>query len=132
MISNAEKALTEACRICNCAVFDFTVAPVFMDSASSKGYHKWAVEFSKLPDSIEHFADVLDESLGMCNSDYAAKRSGNATMERLQILQLAPGTFMKWMAGRNKLGGQNKVPRLYGDMRFIDELIHLAAVQDSN
>ena len=132
MISNAEKALTEACRICNCAVSDFTVAPVFMDSASSKGYHKWAVEFSTLPDSIEHFADVLDEWLGMCNSDYAARRSGNATMERLQILQLAPGTFMKWMAGRNKLGGQNKVPRLYGDMRFIDGLIHLAAAQDSN
>ena len=59
------------------------------------------------------------------NSDYAAKRLGNATMERLQIASLAHGTFFKWMAARNKIGGQNKVPRLYGDMRYIDELIRL-------
>lgn len=132
MISNAEKALAEACRSCRCSVNDFTVAPVFMEltqgsgnmatPASSKGRHKWAIEFSAMPQDINEFADTLDKALAMCNSDYAAKREGNATMERLQIIALKQGTFMKWMESRNKLGGQNKVPRLYGDSRFIDEL----------
>lgn len=125
MISNAETALANACRECNCSVSEFTVAPVFMDSANSKGYHKWAIEFSEPPADIEKFADLLDKALGECNSDYAAKREGNATMERLQIISLAPGTFLKWMERRNKLGGQNKVPRLYGEMRFINELVEV-------
>ena len=126
MISNAEKALVDACRECKCSVSEFTVAPVFMDSVDSKGYHKWAVEFSTLPDSIDHFAMTLDAALGRYNSDYAAKRSGDATMVRLEIASLKPGTFMKWMEKRNKVGGQNKVPRLYGDLRFVEELVQLS------
>ena len=43
-------------------------------------------------------------------------------MERLQVIALPKGSFLKWMESRNKLGGQNKVPRLYGNLKFIDEL----------
>ncbi len=124
MISNAENALAKTCMECNCSVTDFTVAPVFME-LGSKGYHKWAIEFTNPPADMEFFANLLDRNLAHVNSDYAAKRLGNATMERLQITSLAHGTFFKWMAARNKIGGQNKVPRLYGDMRYIDELIRL-------
>ncbi len=133
MISNAEKALAQACKICKCSVNEFTVAPVFMEftanrgntntPASCKGRHKWAIEFSTYPQDINEFAEVLDKELTMCNSDYAAKRDGNATMERLQPVVLKQGTFMKWMESRNKLGGQNKVPRLYGNSKFMDELL---------
>ncbi len=122
MISNAEKAIVKACSECDCSISEFTVAPVLMNDAKSKGYHKWAIEFSSRPHDVEKFADVLDRILGECNSDYAAKRSGNATMERLQIIPLQEGTFIRWMEKRNKLGGQNKVPRLYQNLKFIDEL----------
>ncbi|MBQ7999545.1 MAG: hypothetical protein IJ296_09530 [Bacteroidales bacterium] len=47
-------------------------------------------------------------------------------MVRLEIASLKPGTFMKWMEKRNKVGGQNKVPRLYGDLRFVEELVQLS------
>lgn len=150
MISNAEKALSEACRACHCSITDFTVAPVFMklnapapsvtktesdpglngafcpspqNSITTKGYHQWAIEFSKPPQDMQEFAKILDNALTLQNSDYQAKRQNNATMEPLQIINLKPGTFFKWMDGKNKLGGQNKVPRLYGNSKFIDELI---------
>ncbi|MEF9930748.1 MAG: GH3 auxin-responsive promoter family protein, partial [Bacteroidales bacterium] len=51
------------------------------------------------------------------------KRKNSATMEQLKIISLTGGTFYKWMESRNKLGGQNKVPRLYSNSCFIDELI---------
>ena len=122
MISNAESALSATCRECNCSVTEFTVAPVFME-LGSKGFHKWAIEFSNPPDDLEFFANLLDKNIANVNSDYAAKRVGSATMERLEILSLEHGTFFKWMSEREKIGGQNKVPRLYGTTKFIDELI---------
>lgn len=124
MIGNAEKALVQACNECNCSVSEFTVGPVFMSGANTKGYHKWAIEFSRKPADLQAFAVCLDSFLCNCNSDYAAKRSGNATMERLQIIPLPEGTFIRWMEKRNKLGGQHKVPRLHQNLQFIDELCY--------
>ena len=124
MISNAENALARTCNECNCSVSDFTVAPVFME-LGRKGYHRWAIEFSNPPKDIEFFTSLLDRNIAHFNSDYAAKRLGNATMERLEIVSLPHGTFYKWMESRGKAGGQNKVPRLYGNMKFIDELVAL-------
>lgn len=97
-----------------------------------QGCHIWAIEFSdsqRNPGSptfdsaaVEEFAEVLDRELTAINSDYEAKRSPGSTMQRLKILPLAPGTFLKWMQQRGKLGGQNKVPRLWKDQTFINQL----------
>ena len=129
MISNAEQALARACTECGCTVTDFTVAPVFMelgeDSRTSKGHHKWAVEFGTPPMNLKGFASTLDYFLTTLNSDYEAKREGNATMGPLELVVLEKGTFLKWMQQRGKAGGQNKVPRLYKDVRFIKELVSM-------
>ena len=126
MIANAEGALAKACAKCKCSVTDFTVAPVFMElgsnSQASKGYHKWAIEFSVPPADIGEFAAQLDRYLTTLNSDYEAKRASDATMKQLGIVTLPQGTFLKWMQQKGKIGGQNKVPRLYKDDRFIREL----------
>ena len=129
MISNAEQALAMACKECGCSVAEFTVAPAFMklegDSHASKGYHKWAVEFSTPPADTAAFAAALDRCLTAVNSDYEAKRAANATMLQLELITLKPGTFLKWMRQRGKVGGQNKVPRLHNDSQFIDQLLAL-------
>ena len=39
-----------------------------------------------------------------------------------QIMSVPPGTFYKWMQKRGKLGGQNKIPRLANDRKYLDEL----------
>lgn len=129
MISNAEQALAKACSKCKCSVSDFTVAPVYMelgeDAQTSKGFHRWAVEFSVPPRNKEEFASVLDYYLTTLNSDYEAKRAGDATMQQLDMVSLPKGTFLKWMQQRGKVGGQNKVPRLFKDERFVKELMEL-------
>ena len=129
MISNAEQAIAKACAKCRCNVADFTVAPVFMelgeDVQASKGFHRWVVEFSTPPRNTDEFASVLDYYLTTLNSDYEAKRAGNATMQQLDLVVLPKGTFLRWMQQRGKVGGQNKVPRLYKDERFVKELMDL-------
>ena len=124
MIDNAEKALASACKLCNCAIRAFTVAPVFMD-LRRKGCHLWAIEFAKAPASISDFERILDAELTKVNSDYEAKRAGDATMQRLKIMQLKDNTFVRWMESRGKLGGQNKVPALWKDQTFINQLKEL-------
>ena len=127
MISNAEQALAMACRECHCSVAEFTVAPAFMklgeNSQATKGYHKWAVEFAVPPADLNAFAATLDKCLTAVNSDYEAKRAGNATMLQLELITLKSGTFLKWMRQRGKVGGQNKVPRLHNDSQFIEQLL---------
>ena len=129
MISNAEQALAMACHECNCSVTDFTVAPVFMElgenAQTSKGYHRWAVEFGEKPADITVFAKKLDQYLTCLNSDYEAKRANDATMLMLDLVSLPAGSFLKWMQQRGKVGGQNKVPRLHKDQSFIEELVKL-------
>ena len=129
MIANAEQALAKACSKCKCNVADFTVAPVYMelgaDAQTSKGFHRWVVEFSTPPRNPEEFASVLDYYLTTLNSDYEAKRAGNATMQQLDMVVVPKGTFLRWMHQRGKAGGQNKVPRLYKDERFVKELMDI-------
>ena len=72
--------------------------------------------------SFNAFADTLDKQLTLQNSDYEAKRSGNATMSRLQLVKVPKGTFYKWMALRGKVGGQTKVPRLCNTDEYVKEL----------
>lgn len=124
IVENAERALSEACERTGGIVREFTAAPVFMDN-SGKGSHEWVVEFTKAPESLDHFTDVLDTSLRRLNSDYDAKRYQNLALLK-PILRLVPqGTFHKWMARRGKLGGQHKVPRLANDRRYVEEILEM-------
>jgi hypothetical protein len=72
---------------------------------------------------LEIFTDVLDLKLQEVNSDYEAKRYKSVTLELPHVLALADGTFMQWMRERKKMGGQNKVPRLANDRKYVDELL---------
>ena len=130
MIHNAENALHKACRLSDVTVTDFTVAPLFMNQNGGKGAHQWCIEFSaessekmKNSSALEKFTQDLDNALREQNSDYDAKRSGDATMTRLQITPLPEGTFYRWMSSREKVGGQNKVPRLSPEREFVEALL---------
>jgi hypothetical protein len=122
IVDNAESALRKACEITGARITDYTVAPIFMDS-TAKGAHEWLIEFAVPPNNVEEFANLLDVALCAENSDYEAKRSKNTTLRRLQLHAAPAGTFYKWMESRNKLGGQNKVPRLNNTREYVDELL---------
>ena len=121
IVDNADKALELACKATNATITDYTAGPVFM-SAESKGAHEWIIEFDKAPSDLDHFTRCLDEALKSVNSDYEAKRYKDLNLT-MPIVNSAPkGSFNKWLSSKNKLGGQNKAPRLSNSREYIDEL----------
>lgn len=124
IMENAEGAMQQACWQSNVLVMEYSVAPIFMN-ASVKGGHQWLVEFERPPSDMQQFASTLDTLLCAANSDYAAKRANDVTMNPLELVPLASGTFMEWMRRRGKLGGQNKVPRLWNTREYAEQLLDI-------
>lgn len=124
IVDNAENALQTACQKTGAIISEYTAGPVFMGD-NQKGAHQWIIEFEKEPADVNEFTRELDKRLQELNSDYEAKRYKNLTLE-LPNLTVAPrGTFYRWMKERGKIGGQNKIPRLSNDRKYLDELLKL-------
>ena len=124
VVENAEKALSMTCELTKCEISNYTVGPIFMGS-KTKGSHEWLIEFEKRPDDINKFMEILDLNLQRLNSDYEAKRYKSSTLEIPKIKVARKNLFYDWLASKNKLGGQNKIPRLSNSREYIDELINL-------
>ena len=56
------------------------------------------------------FAKKIDEHLKTLNDDYATERT--AALKDVQVKILPSEIFFKWFEQKNKLGGQNKFPRV--------------------
>ena len=93
--------------------------------ADAKCRHQWLIEFSVMPDSVDKFAEVLDQSLQQINSDYEAKRYKDITLQPLEIVVARPNLFHDWLKEKGKLGGQHKVPRLSNSRDYIEEMLSL-------
>jgi hypothetical protein len=122
IIDNAEEAVKRACAATGAKVNDYTACPVYM-SETEAGGHEWLFEFEELPSKLSHFASHLDTALKEVNSDYAAKRSSSLSLREPTIHVAPAGTFYAWMVGRGKVGGQNKVPRLSNERKYMEDLI---------
>ncbi len=123
MVLNTDQAIAEACKITNAIIKDYTVAPIYMSEKS--GAHQWIVEFEKEPNDLNYFTYILDNTLKEKNSDYEAKRYNNYVISTPQIIVAPPNTFYKWLKKQNKLGVQNKIPRLSNDRKFMEEIIKI-------
>jgi len=123
VVDNADKAITEACRQTGAILTEYTAAPVFLDTIKTKGGHQWLIEFSTLPDDIEKFRIVLDQTIKSLNSDYEAKRTDDIMLLPPKVTIAQEGAFLKWLANKNKLGGQHKVPRLQNDRKVMEEIL---------
>ncbi|MCZ8167799.1 MAG: GH3 auxin-responsive promoter family protein [Flavobacterium sp.] len=124
MVENTDRALAETCKQLQCEIKDYTVAPIFMQD-KEKGAHEWMIEFAQKPESIETFAKLLDETLQSLNSDYEAKRYNNMTLNPLKVNVARENLFYDWLKERNKLGGQNKIPRLSNQRDYLEQLLEL-------
>lgn len=122
IMDNAERGLEYACEKTGAQVSEYTAAPVYMDR-HAKCRHQWLIEFSKEPDDIGKFSDLLDKRLQEVNSDYEAKRSHDVTLQHLEIIKARPNLFNDWLKSKGKLGGQHKIPRLSNSRKNIEELL---------
>ena len=124
IIENAENALNKTLSKHKSRIVEYTVAPSFISKKNS-GYHQWLIEFEKKPLNISKFCEDLDNNLQELNSDYKSKRFKDITMKSLEIIIAKEKLFFDWLRLKNKLGGQNKIPRLSNDRVIIEELIKL-------
>lgn len=127
IIDNAERAIRAASEATAAVVRDYTAGPVYMGS-DGRGCHEWLVEFAQAPNDPARFAAVLDATLQEVNSDYAAKRFKATTLGAPIVRTLAEGAFYRWMESRGRLGGQNKVPRLANDRRYLDSILEMTGL----
>lgn len=121
MIENADKAISKATQLTKTEVVDYTVAPIFMEG-KEKGSHEWMIEFKTPPKNINEFKKILDETLKEVNSDYEAKRYNNMTLNPPVIHIAREGLFYDWLKQKDKLGGQNKIPRLSNTREYMETL----------
>ena len=127
MVENSDQAIAKACQITNTEIVDYTVAPIFMKN-KEKGAHEWIIEFKKKPNDIALFQKVLDETLQSLNSDYEAKRYNNMTLNPLVINIARENLFYDWLKEKDKLGGQNKIPRLSNQRDYLEQLKNMQLI----
>jgi hypothetical protein len=126
MIAQTELALARTFEEFPHSLREFTVAPRFSQTTGNPICHHWAIECQA--SEHEHpsaalFASKLDSHLCLLNSDYAAKRTGNLVLELPEVIFVQEGTFEVWLEGKNKLGGQHKIPRLSNSRKIIEEIL---------
>ncbi|MGC1391179.1 MAG: GH3 auxin-responsive promoter family protein [Bacteroidales bacterium] len=128
IVDNADKALELACKETDAVIAEYTAGPVFMNTMS-RGSHEWIIEFEIAPTDFFLFIRTLDNALKSVNSDYEAKRFKDLNLILPVVNQVPKGTFNKWLKTKNKLGGQNKVPRLSNSREYIEDLYLIAGIK---
>lgn len=122
IIDNSDYAINKACETTGAKVNDYTAAPIYMGDKNTGG-HEWIIEFDHLPVSLEIFTQHLDNYLKESNSDYEAKRQNDLALKMPIVHRMQIGGFNDWLKSKGKLGGQNKVPRLSNERKYLDELL---------
>jgi hypothetical protein len=124
MIENTDAAIYKTCAATHSEIVDYTVAPIFMHE-KEKGSHEWIIEFKTEPENLEQFENLLDQNIQNLNSDYEAKRFNNMTLNRLTLHKAKPNLFYNWLKIKDKIGGQNKIPRLSNERIYLEELLKI-------
>lgn len=122
IVDNSDHAIAMACKKTGAIVNDYTAAPVYF-SENENGAHEWLIEFEKEPDELHKFTTELDNALQSVNSDYEAKRYRNIALRMPVVNVVKKGTFQNWLSKKGRLGGQNKIPRLNNDRKYVEEII---------
>lgn len=122
IVANSDEAISKTCQILGTQVNDYTVGPIYFSKGIKPG-HQWLIDFRTPPSNLMLFAEILDKNLRSINSDYDAKRTNDMALQNLTINILPENTFQNWLRSKGKFGGQNKVPRLHNNRKFIEEIL---------
>lgn len=124
-----EYALMQAAREEGVAIAEFTVAPM-IQQGEGQSFHEWFVEFENMPRNLCSFAEKVDHNLRQKNIYYDDLITGNI-LSVLKIRPVRKNAFVDYMRSVNKLGGQNKLPRLSNTRSIAAELEKYMLFQDS-
>ena len=117
-----EVAMQRAMESTGARVNEFTVVPQITPPDNELPYHEWLVEFEKPPEDMQAFREILDSSLQEQNSYYYDLIAGKI-LQTLKVTPIKKNGFQAYMKSIGKLGGQNKVQRLYNDRQAAEGLL---------
>ena len=118
--AEAERAVSQAARESGAVVTEFTLAPQVAPE-SGLPYHEWWIEFARKPSDPDLFARVLDREMQHQNIYYRDLIQGRILRPAV-VRPLPEGAFAAYMKSVGRLGGQNKIPRLFNDRTLADGL----------
>lgn len=108
-----EKSIIAVSQKFNIQIKEFTVAPLIKNT-NNESYHEWYIEFDEVPLNIPILEKELDLNLRKLNIYYNDLIEGNI-LKPLKINVIKKNGFVDYMRSINKLGSQNKLPRLSND-----------------
>lgn len=116
MVHTTDAAIQFACDKCKLPLAEYVATAIV---ENQWWYHQRYIDFwrdSDVDDSMRNnFIDALDVYIQENNSDYKAKRTWDILMKKLHVDFLQPWTFHKYLESKGKLGGQNKMKRLWNE-----------------
>ena len=65
----------------------------------------------------------IDDQIKKLNSDYEAKRYNNLVLGLPKLVVIENNEFYLWLKENNKLGGQNKIPRLTENRDIAERIL---------
>jgi hypothetical protein len=111
-VDNMNKAIELVSEELNIRINEFTVSGIPCGSLFA---HKWYIGTDD-PIDAAVLKESLDEKLKILNDDYRVER-GSALQD--VIVEAVPHImFLNWMKVHNKVGAQNKFPRVMKDVQF--------------
>jgi hypothetical protein len=111
-VDNMNKAIELVSEELNIRINEFTVSGIPYGSLFA---HKWYIGTDDLI-GASAIKESLDEKLKILNDDYRVER---ASALQDVIVEVVPHSmFLNWMKVHNKVGAQNKFPRVMKDVQF--------------
>ncbi len=111
-IDNMNKAIEMVSEEMNISISEFTVSGI---PSGSLFAHKWYIGTDDMVDSTI-FMEHLDDKLKILNDDYRVERK--SALNDVFVEVVPTSIFYNWMKVNNKVGAQNKFPRVMKSVQF--------------
>ncbi len=117
MSHTTDAAIQTICELHHVPVANYVATTVV---AEHGWYHERYIDFGvETALDKEVIINQLEQYLQAHNSDYKAKRVNDILMKPLRLHILTPGSFHSYLESKWKLGGQNKIKRLWNDKQQL-------------
>ncbi|MFM8950181.1 MAG: GH3 auxin-responsive promoter family protein [Bacteroidota bacterium] len=111
-VDNMNKAIEMVANELNIRINEFTVSGIPYGTMFA---HKWYVGTDDNCDP-SHVRQLIDDKLKILNDDYRVERG--SALQEIFVEIVSPQVFLQWMEANNKVGAQNKFPRVMKNHQF--------------
>lgn len=113
-VDNMNKAIEMVADELNIRINEFTVSGIPFGTMFA---HKWYVGTDDSCDP-SRVRQLIDDKLKILNDDYRVERG--SALQEIFVEIVSPQVFLQWMEANNKVGAQNKFPRVMKNHQFSE------------